>query len=252
MPIPTSKPLSLSAVQAEFGGTNPISMNEYRSLGNAPASGAIDLWADFNGTSSVQSQAGVVYFDRANQYYKIGQGAKPHDYNNPSTGWPGSDSVDVAALSTPNTLEEYTAFNYNRFFKNRMSAEPFVGAAISNLTACKFKMKIDSDHEGGHPNVSLDSRHYIAFANNSSFGSYGNTASWLDYLAGGGSEGDVVTVEYDMLALYGAAFCQTWIANGMPTYVGLQGEEEGYLSNTYTATAGRPYAMWVDATFDYS
>ena len=52
MPIPTSKPLSLSAVQTEYGGTNPISMSEYRGLGNAPASGAIDLWGDFNGTSA--------------------------------------------------------------------------------------------------------------------------------------------------------------------------------------------------------
>jgi len=52
MPIPTSKPLSLSAVQTEYGGTNPISMSEYRGLGNAPASGAIDLWGDFNGTAN--------------------------------------------------------------------------------------------------------------------------------------------------------------------------------------------------------
>jgi len=52
MPIPTSKPLSLSAVQTEYGGTNPIGMSEYRGLGNAPASGAIDLWGDFNGTSA--------------------------------------------------------------------------------------------------------------------------------------------------------------------------------------------------------
>jgi len=50
--IPTSKPLNLSTVQAEYGGSNPISMSEYRGKGNAPASGPIDLWADFNCTSS--------------------------------------------------------------------------------------------------------------------------------------------------------------------------------------------------------
>ena len=253
MPIPTSKPLSLSAVQTEYGGTNPISMSEYRSKGNAPATGAIDLWADFNGTSSIQSQAGAVYFDNANEYYKsFDSGGRPHTYNSPSTGWPGNNSFDVAALGTEGTLEEYTTFLFNRFFKNRMASEPFVGKTISNLTACTFKMKIDSDYEGGHPNTSLDSRHYIAFANDSAFGSYGNNRSGLDSVAGGGSNGVIVTVEYDMLTDFGAAFCQTWIAAGMPTYVGLQGEEADYLGNTFTAYSGRPYAFWVDATFDYS
>jgi len=55
MAIPTSKPLSLSTVQTEYGGSNPISMSEYRGKGNAPASGAIDLWGDFNGTSNTAS-----------------------------------------------------------------------------------------------------------------------------------------------------------------------------------------------------
>ena len=55
MAIPTSKPLSLSTVQTEYGGSNPISMSEYRGKGNAPASGAIDLWGDFNGTSDAAS-----------------------------------------------------------------------------------------------------------------------------------------------------------------------------------------------------
>lgn len=55
MAIPTSKPLSLSTVQGEYGGSNPISMSEYRGKGNAPASGPIDLWGDFNGTSDSSS-----------------------------------------------------------------------------------------------------------------------------------------------------------------------------------------------------
>lgn len=55
MAIPTSKPLSLSTVQTEYGGSNPISMSEYRGKGNAPATGPIDLWGDFNGTSNAAS-----------------------------------------------------------------------------------------------------------------------------------------------------------------------------------------------------
>jgi hypothetical protein len=64
MAIPTSKPLSLSTVQAEYGGSNPISMSEYRGKGNAPGSGAIDLWADFNGTSNIPAPIARTFFDR--------------------------------------------------------------------------------------------------------------------------------------------------------------------------------------------
>lgn len=254
MAIPTSKPLSLSAVQTEYGGSNPISMSEYRGDGNAPATGAIDLWADFNGTSNISSQSGIHYLNQANQYYKSGEGGAPHAYNSPSTGWPGTVGADATALQDPNNLFEGD-FRFLRFIKLRETSAGFVGASISNLTACTFKMKIDSDNEDGHPNTGLDSRHYIGFSTSSTLASYSESASGLDSNAGdgtAGSPGAIVTVEYDMLTRYGATFCQNWLAAGMPTYVGLQGEEESYLGNDYTANAGRPYAIWVDATFDYS
>ena len=251
MAIPTSKPLNLSAVQTEYGGTNPIGMSEYRGKGNAPATGAIDLWADFNGTSNITSQSGTQYFNQANQYFKTGEGANPHAYSSPSTGWPGTVGADATALQDDTNLFEGD-FVFNRLIKARETSAGFVGATISNVTACTFKMKIDSDFEDGHPTLSLDSRHYIGFANTSSFGSYGNTKTGIDSVAGGGANGAVVTIEYDMLTDFGAAFCQTWIAAGMPTYVGLEGEEADYLGTTFTAYAGRPYAIWVDATFDYS
>lgn len=59
MSIPTSKPLSMSTVQTEYGGSNPISLSEYYSKGNAPASGAITLWADFNGTANEATATSV-------------------------------------------------------------------------------------------------------------------------------------------------------------------------------------------------
>jgi hypothetical protein len=53
MPLPSSGPISLSAIQAEFGGTNPVSLSEYYKGGayvlttdyapNVPTSGAISL-----------------------------------------------------------------------------------------------------------------------------------------------------------------------------------------------------------------
>ena len=44
--------VSLSDIQTEYGGSYPIQLSEYYSKGNAPASGEIRLWADFQGTSA--------------------------------------------------------------------------------------------------------------------------------------------------------------------------------------------------------
>tara|TARA_R100001460_G_scaffold32478_3_gene63647 strand:+ start:1039 stop:1863 length:825 start_codon:yes stop_codon:yes gene_type:complete len=44
--------ISLSQIQSEFGGSNPISLSEYYGKGNAPGSGAITMSADFGGTSN--------------------------------------------------------------------------------------------------------------------------------------------------------------------------------------------------------
>ena len=44
--------ISLSEIQTEYGGSNPISLSEYYSKGNAPGSGAITMSADFGGTSN--------------------------------------------------------------------------------------------------------------------------------------------------------------------------------------------------------
>jgi hypothetical protein len=54
MTLPLSGPLSLSDIQTEWGGTNPISLSEYRGDGNAPLSGPIELAADFYGTTNVK------------------------------------------------------------------------------------------------------------------------------------------------------------------------------------------------------
>jgi hypothetical protein len=51
MPLPSSGAISLSDVQAEFGGTNPISISEYYGKDTVPASGTISL-NDFYGTSA--------------------------------------------------------------------------------------------------------------------------------------------------------------------------------------------------------
>ena len=52
MALQNSGAISLSDIQDEYGGSNPIGLSEYYDKGDAPSSGAIDLAADFYGTSN--------------------------------------------------------------------------------------------------------------------------------------------------------------------------------------------------------
>ena len=58
MAITGSGQVSLGDIQTEFGGSNPIGLSEYYGEGNAPASGEIQLAADFYGTSSWTASEG--------------------------------------------------------------------------------------------------------------------------------------------------------------------------------------------------
>ena len=52
MALQSSGQIKLSEIATEFGGSAPHSLSEYHGEGNAPASGEIQLAADFYGTSS--------------------------------------------------------------------------------------------------------------------------------------------------------------------------------------------------------
>ena len=52
MALQGSGQIKLSEIQTEFGGSNPIGLSEYYGKGNAPASGEIQIGADFYGTSN--------------------------------------------------------------------------------------------------------------------------------------------------------------------------------------------------------
>ena len=52
MPIVSSGQVSLSAIAAEFGGSEPHALSEHHGKGNAPSSGEIQLAADFYGTAN--------------------------------------------------------------------------------------------------------------------------------------------------------------------------------------------------------
>lgn len=52
MPLQSSGQIKLSEIATEFGGSAPHSLSEYHNKGNAPASGEIQLAADFYGTAN--------------------------------------------------------------------------------------------------------------------------------------------------------------------------------------------------------
>ena len=52
MAIQSSGQIKLSEIATEYGGSQPHQLSEYHGKGNAPASGEIQLAADFYGTSN--------------------------------------------------------------------------------------------------------------------------------------------------------------------------------------------------------
>jgi hypothetical protein len=86
MTLPTSGPISLSAIQTEFGGTAPTSLSEYYAggayvpagtsgtNGPVPSSGAISL-SNFYGTSKGNTVTVGTYFDGFYTHYGFESGS---------------------------------------------------------------------------------------------------------------------------------------------------------------------------------
>lgn len=89
MPLPTSGPISLLDIQNEFGGSNPIGINEYYGVGSGvPASGTISLF-DFYGLSNAYNL--IISANQTNlnlRSYAI------------ANGWDGSASLNVTINSS--------------------------------------------------------------------------------------------------------------------------------------------------------
>jgi len=137
MPIPTSKPLAMSTVQTEFGGTNPINLSEYYGLGNAPASGEITLWADFNGTSS---EATVTNVSQLWNWYGNST------YSSEDTGQ--SANMTNAGTKIQPSTNGYTLYSYID------AGEPWLGKTITAYSNLRIETKIEvkRDVEGSFLN----------------------------------------------------------------------------------------------------
>ena len=66
MALPASGQISLNDIQTELGGSNPISISEYYSVGGLPASGQISF-SDFYGVTLDTTD--WQYSDTTHQYY---------------------------------------------------------------------------------------------------------------------------------------------------------------------------------------
>ena len=80
MALPSSGPISLNDIQNEFGGTNPIGINEYYGVASGvPASGTISF-DDFYGTSAGPTTNGLqLYLDPGNTNSYSGSGTSYND-----------------------------------------------------------------------------------------------------------------------------------------------------------------------------
>lgn len=199
MAIPTSKPLSLSTVQGEYGGSNPINMSEYRGDGNAPASGPIDLWADFNGTSNTaQIELRV---------YGAAGGAR---YNSAGAGGYTQLILDV----TPGVV-----FSLYAGGKGDDGSFSYGGAggAASFVTAGSTLVAVAGGGGGG--------------SNNSDGGGGNNSGQPVAY---GGSSGNGGAANNDN-ARYFAQAGSDWTDSSKPGYGGDGG---GYIYQSYVANPG--------------
>lgn len=74
MVLPTTGPLSLNDIQTEFGGTNPIGLNEYYGAASGiPASGTISI-GDFYGAASGPSMPSALVDITPTNFYNRGSG----------------------------------------------------------------------------------------------------------------------------------------------------------------------------------
>ena len=133
MAIPTSKPLAMSTVQTEFGGTNPINLSEYYGLGNAPASGEITLWADFNGTSSEATVTSV-----SQEYNWYGDSTLATE-----------DTAVTSALTNASTSSNYGVNAYN-LYSYIDTGEPWLGKTILSYSNLSIETKLNTyKNQGG-------------------------------------------------------------------------------------------------------
>jgi hypothetical protein len=202
MAIPTSKPLAMSTVQTEFGGTNPINLSEYYGLGNAPASGEITLWADFNGTSS---EATVTSVSQAYNWYG--------DSTLTTEDTAVTSAMINASTSSNYGINSYTLYSYID------TGEPWLGKTITAYSNLSIETKLNTyKAQDGSP---LDPPIVIA-TTSVTYRALDNTGTTVAELGNDGhllNQTGVTLTARDNADITGAmtdAQIKTWLSQGCP------------------------------------
>jgi hypothetical protein len=213
MAIPTSKPLSLSAVQTEYGGTNPITMAEYRGKGRAPGTGAIDLWGDFNGTASI-----VTVVDGE---ARINYASDSSTFSPENTTDSAAFASDVTKYNPPQTVAGETIY-----VKNDTVA--WAGKTISNLGAskvaiCYSRADYYADLAYGGPGTT--SSRWLLYPVNSSGSIFSSSCRWIELANNENLSADQDrTTNLDLSTYMTNGEIKTWISEGCPCRLDSAGE----------------------------
>ena len=129
MALQSSGQIKLSEIATEFGGSAPHSLSEYHNKGNAPASGEIQLAADFYGTSDFTAYA-IAYLAIAGgggasgacSTRRGGGGGAPYAF-----GQEGSGGSGIVIISVPDA-------NYS----GNVTGSPTVATGVSGKTVMQF------------------------------------------------------------------------------------------------------------------
>lgn len=236
MAIPTSKPLSLSAVQTEYGGSNPISLSEYYSLGNAPASGEITLWADFNGTSNIATATSV---DQKYNWY----GNSTYSTEDVSQT---TDMLNTATSIRPD-LTAYTLYSYID------SGEPWLGKTITGYSNLRISTKVGAQYDTDGSPVVPPYDYAVASSNVSYFAEdlTGATVASLGNDSHGTPAGTrtlTARTNADITAAMTDAQIKAWLSAGCPlrhTYY-----DEDVTDGTASASVNTPQVYYVSILAD--
>lgn len=204
MAIPTSKPLAMSTVQTEYGGTNPINLSEYYGKGNAPASGEITLWADFNGTSNIVTVTNV---------------SQEYNWYGDST-YTTEDTTETAVMIAAGTgyrpsLSAYTLYSYID------EGEPWLGKTITAYSNLRIEMKrkqyAEQDGSFFDPPIVIAKSETNFYAETSSGATVAFLGTDSDTTANNGVTRtlDVIT-NANITAAMTDAEIKTWLSSGCP------------------------------------
>jgi len=213
MAIPTSKPLAMSTVQTEYGGSNPINLSEYYSLGNAPASGEITLWADFNGTSN---EVTVTSVSQLWNWYGNST------YSSEDTGQ-SANMTNAGTKIQPSTTG-YILYSYID------AGEPWLGKTITAYSNLRIETKIEvkRDTEGSFYDlpIVIAGSYVIYDAEDLTGATVANLGTDDHQFLGSGAYTETITA-IDNAAITGAmtdAQIKAWLSAGCPLRHNYQNE----------------------------